>query len=117
MPAVGLSVTDARVTQTIDGLMPGAPVGRLRQQDLAGGVIAFAAIRAPTGLAQEVIFEWRHDGERERIVAEIRGGKAEGFRIFSRKHVFPENSVGRWTVDVLTPQEQLVQRLEFVVED
>ena len=116
VPAAGLAVTDARVTQTIDGLTPGAPLRRVRQEDLAQGVIAFAAIRAPAGLSQGVVFEWRHNGERERIPIEIHGGKADGFRAYSRKHVFPEDSVGLWTVDVLTPQAQLLKRLRFVVE-
>jgi hypothetical protein len=116
IPAAGLAVTDARVTQTIDGLTPGAPIRRVRQQDLEHGIVAFAAIRAPAGLSQQVIFEWRHNGERERIPIEIQGGRAEGFRAYSRKQVFPADSTGVWTVDVLTPQEQLLERLRFVVE-
>jgi hypothetical protein len=116
LPAAGLAVTDARVTQTIDGLTPGEPVRRVRREDLAQGVIAFAAIRAPAGLSQAVIFEWRHNGERERIPIEIQGGKADGFRAYSRKQVFPEDCAGLWTVDVLTPQSQLLERLRFVVE-
>lgn len=116
VPPAGLAVTDARVTQTIDGLTPGAAVRRVRQEDLSQGVIAFAAIRAPAGLAQEVIFEWRHNGERERIAVEIQGGKADGFRAYSRKQIFPADSVGLWTVDLLTPQAQLLERLRFVVE-
>jgi hypothetical protein len=116
IPAAGLAVTDARVTQTIDGLTPGAPIRRVRQQDLANGIVAFAAIRAPAGLSQQVIFEWRHNGERERIPIEIQGGRAEGFRAYSRKQVFPADSTGVWTVDVLTPQAQLLERLRFVVE-
>ena len=116
VPAAGLAVVDARVTQTIDGLTPGARVRVVPRADLEQGVIAFAAIRAPAGLAQTVIFEWRHNGERERIEAEIQGGKADGFRVFSRKQIFPEDPVGLWTVDLLTPQEQLMERLQFVVE-
>jgi len=116
VPPAGLAVVDARVTQTIDGLTPGAPVRRVRLEDLSAGVVAFAAIRAPAGLAQSVIFEWRHNGERERIEAQIQGGRADGFRLYTRKHLFPEDSLGRWTVDVLTPQEQLLERLEFLVE-
>ena len=116
VPAAGLAVTDARVTQTIDGLIPGDPVRRVRQEDLAQGMIAFAAIRAPTGLSQAVVFEWRHNGERERIPIEIQGGKADGFRAYSRKQIFPEDSAGLWTVDVLTPQAQLLERLRFIVE-
>jgi hypothetical protein len=116
VPAAGLAVTDARVTQTIEGLTPGTPVRRVRREDLAQGVIAFAAIRAPTGLSQEVVFEWRHNGERERIPVEIQGGRDDGFRAYSRKQIFPEDPVGLWTVDVLTPQAQLLERLRFVVE-
>jgi hypothetical protein len=116
VPAAGLAVTDARVTQTIDGLTPGAPVRRVRREDLPHGVIAFAAIRAPAGLSQQVVFEWRHNGERERIPVEIQGGRADGFRAYSRKQLFPLDSAGVWTVDVLTPQAQLLQRMRFVVE-
>jgi hypothetical protein len=116
LPAAGLAVVDARITRTIEDLTPGPPVRRVRREELAEGVVAFAAIRAPAGLSQQVIFEWRHNGERERIVAEIRGGRADGFRLYSRKRRFPENSVGLWTVDLLTPQEQLLERLQFVVE-
>jgi len=116
VPAAGLAVVDSRVTQTIDELTPGAPLRRVRQEDLAQGVVAFAAIRAPAGLSQEVIFEWRHNGERERIAVEIHGGKADGFRAYSRKQIFPPDAAGLWTVDVLTPQAQLLERLRFVVE-
>jgi hypothetical protein len=115
VPAVGLAVTDARITQSIDGLIPGAPVRTLARGELEGGVVAFAAIRAPAGLAQTVVFEWRHNGDRERIVAQIVGGNASGFRTFSRKRVFPEDSRGLWIVDVLTPQGQLLERLRFLV--
>jgi len=116
IPAAGLAVTDARVTQTIDGLIPGAPMARIREADLTQGIIAFAAIRAPAGLSQQVVFEWRHNGERERIEVEIHGGRAEGFRAYARKHAFPADSTGLWIVDVLTPQAQLLERLRFVVE-
>lgn len=116
IPAAGLAVTDARVTQSIEGLTPGAPIRRVRQEELAQGVIAFAAIRAPAGLSQQVVFEWRHNGERERIPVEIHGGRADGFRAYSRKQIFPEDSTGVWVVDVLTPQAQLLERLRFVVE-
>jgi len=116
IPAAGLAVTDSRVTQTIDGLTPGVPVRRLRKADLERGVIVFAAIRAPAGLSQQIVFEWRHNGEREQIPVEIHGGRKEGFRAYSRKQTFPADSTGVWTVDVLTPQAQLLERLRFVVE-
>lgn len=115
VPAVGLTVTEARITQFIDGLTPGEPVQSIALGDLPSGVVAFAAIRAPNGLAQKVIFQWRHNGEREDIVAEIHGGRDDGFRTYSRKRVFPQDAAGRWTVDVLTPQGQLLKRLRFTV--
>jgi hypothetical protein len=67
-------------------------------------------------LSQQVVFEWRHKDERERIPIEIQGGRAEGFRAYSRKQVFPADAAGLWTVDVLTPQAQLLERLRFVVD-
>src|SRR5262249_12471223 len=116
VPAAGLAVTDARITQSIENLVPGGPVRVVKQADLTQGVIAFASIRAPAGLAQEIIFEWRHNGERERIAATIQGGRADGFRVYSRKRIFPLDVLGGWTVDLLTPQGQLLQRMRFVVE-
>jgi hypothetical protein len=117
VPAAGFAVIEARIAQSIDELTPGAAVRTIARRDLERGVIAFAAIRAPAGLEQTVIFEWRHGRERERIVEEIHGGNVRGFRTFSRKHVFPEDPTGVWTVDILTPQEQLLIRLRFSVVD
>lgn len=67
------------------------------------------------GVAQSIIFEWRYGTESERIVAEIQGGNEGGWRTYSRKRAFPKDSRGKWTVDILTPQGQLLKRLRFVV--
>lgn len=117
VPAAGLAVTEARITQSIESLTPGEPVRQVTRAELANGVIAFAAIRAPAGLSQSVIFQWRHNGETESIESEIHGGSENGFRTFSRKRVFPPDAEGAWTVDVLTPQGQLLKRMRFVVAD
>ena len=116
IPAAGIVVTEALITQSLEELTPGAPVTSVRSASLGDGVIAFAAIRAPMGLSQDIVFEWRHEDHEEPIVAEIHGGRAEGFRTYSRKRAFPQNARGRWTVDILTPQRQLLQRLRFDVE-
>ncbi|MBC7982932.1 MAG: DUF2914 domain-containing protein [Candidatus Obscuribacterales bacterium] len=116
VPAAGLVVTEGVITQTISELTPGAPVQRLTGAALNEGVVAFVAIRAPMGVAQSVIFEWRHGDESERIIAEIHGGNKSGWRTFARKQSFPVDSRGKWTVDILTPQRQLLKRLSFVVE-
>ena len=116
VPAAGVVVTQGVVTQQITELTPGTPVTRLTAAELSGGIVAFVAIRAPMGVAQSVVFEWRHGDESERIVAEIHGGNKNGWRTFARKQSFPENSKGTWTIDILTPQRQLLKRLWFVVE-
>lgn len=115
VPAAGVVVTAAVVTHTIAELEPGAAISSLPQDELSQGMVAFAAIRAPLGMSQEVVFEWHHGDQSERITAEIHGGRAAGWRTYSRKQVFPQDSVGRWTVDILTPQRQLLQRLSFEV--
>lgn len=116
IPPAGLSVRDAQITQTIHNLVPGAPLTVIHSADLAQGVIAFVAIRAPMGVAQSVIFEWRHGQQRERIAAEIIGANKSGWRTWSRKLNFPQDATGKWTVDVLTPQGQLIKRLSFTVD-
>ncbi|MBB6093337.1 hypothetical protein HNQ60_002215 [Povalibacter uvarum] len=116
IPPAGLAVTQAVITQTIDDLTPGAAIRSLSSSELAGGVVAFVAIRAPSGVAQSIVFEWRHKGETERITSEIQGGNDTGWRTFSRKQVFPQDAQGRWFVDVRTPQGQLLRRLQFSVD-
>jgi hypothetical protein len=115
IPPAGLAVTQALVTQSVVDLTPGAPMRSFTTAELGAGVIAFVAIRAPSGVAQSVIFEWRHRGETERITAEIRGGNDSGWRTYSRKQLFPQDARGRWIVDVKTPQGQLLKRLRFSV--
>jgi hypothetical protein len=115
VPAAGLVVTSAVLTHSIEALEPGPAIKRLPQAELEQGMVAFAAIRAPSGMSQQVVFEWHHAGESERIPAQIHGGRAAGWRTYSRKQMFPQNARGRWTVDILTPQRQLLKRLSFVV--
>lgn len=116
VPPAGLAVTQAVITQSIVDRTPGPAVQTLTSAELGAGVVAFAAIRAPSGVAQTVIFEWRHAGEVERIPADIHGGNDSGYRTYSRKQLFPANAPGRWTVDVRTPQGQLLKRMQFTVK-
>ncbi len=115
VPAAGLVVTDARIARSIERLTPGPAVARIAAAELSQGVVAFVAIRAPLGLQQGVIFEWRHGGRIERIPAQIRGGSKSGWRTWSRKQIFPSDARGPWRVDVVTPQGQLLKRLSFEV--
>ncbi len=115
VPPAGLVVTQAAVTQSIDELTPGPSLKSLASAQLSDGVIAFVAIRAPGGVAQTIVFDWRHRGSSETITSEIHGGNESGWRTWSRKQIFPEDSRGRWFVDVRTPQGQLLKRLQFSV--
>jgi hypothetical protein len=117
VPAAGLAVMRARITQSIEGLDPGPAVSTVARSTLDDGVVAFAVIRAPAGLTQTVIFEWHHNGDSERISETIHGGSADGWRAYSRKRVFPPDALGAWTVDLHTPQGQLLKRLRFEVVD
>lgn len=118
VPPAGLSLKHSRITQTLQGLQPGLALKRIDADSLlANGAIAFVAIRAPNGLAQSVVFEWWHRGERlDQVPAEIHGGNESGWRTFTRKQNFPPEPRGKWRVDVLTPQGQLICRLPFMVE-
>lgn len=117
IPAAGLSVVDARISQTVEARVPGPEARVLTVAQLrAGGAAAFVSIRAPMGLSQSVIFDWYHRGKRvDRISAEIRGSGRGGWRTYTRKSNFPDNPEGRWHVDLRTPQGQLIKRLHFLV--
>ncbi len=117
VPAAGLAVTRARITQSIEGLDPGPAIATITRSALDQGVIAYAVIRAPAGLTQTVIFEWHHNAESEQIPEQIHGGSASGWRAYSRKVVFPADALGPWTVDLVTPQGQLLKRLRFEIVD
>jgi hypothetical protein len=94
------------VTQTIT-------VAELRTR----GLTAYTAIYAPAGLRQPVAHVWKQEGRIRDIVSfsAVAGGRREGYRTWSRKSAFPENPLGRWTVDVMTTSGQLIGRLAFRV--
>lgn len=117
IPAANLAVKQSLITQQVsEELVPGAERRLIPVAELSQGVIAFVAIRAPLGLAQEVTFEWRLNGEvQDRIPATLRGGRELGYRLYSRKHNFPADPRGRWTVLLRTPDGQLIGRLAFEV--
>lgn len=116
IPPAGLWVRDARIATSISDNTPGPAISRVDQAALADGLIAFVAVRAPQGLSQAVIFEWRHDEVIvDRIPAQISGGREAGFRTYSRKLNFGESPAGRWRVDLRTPQGQLIARRSFEI--
>ncbi|MBY5985999.1 DUF2914 domain-containing protein [Halomonas sp. DP5Y7-2] len=82
------------------------------------GLYAYTAIHAPRGLKEEVVHEWRHEGQLvDRIALEIYGGRAEGYRAWTRKQNFPDNVTGSWRIDVMTAGGQRIGVLRFEVAD
>ena len=82
-----------------------------------GGIAAYTAVHAPAGLSQAIEHVWRRDGQ---VVARIplspvQGGRAEGFRTWSRRTDLTPPLHGRYTVDVMTASGQLIGRLRFTV--
>lgn len=119
IPPAGLWVRKARITERVEHLEPGPALQGVTAAQLAAGqgVAAFVAVRAPAGLAQAVVFEWRHENRlTDRITAGIDGGREAGFRTWSRKQNFPGDPRGNWRVDLLTPQGQLIARMSFEVQ-
>jgi hypothetical protein len=45
----------------------------------------------------------------------VLGGRSAGFRTHSRKADFGADTVGRWSVDVVTASGQLIGRVRFIV--
>jgi len=82
-----------------------------------GGITAYTAVHAPAGLSQAIEHVWRRDGQ---VVARIPlspvlGGRAEGFRTWSRRTDLTPPLAGRYTVDVMTASGQLIGRMRFTV--
>jgi len=83
-----------------------------------GGLAAFTAIHAPGGLRQEIAHVWRRDGvvlARIPLSPVLGGGRAEGFRTWSRRRYDEAPPAGRYSVDVVTASDQLIGRLRFTI--
>ena len=82
-----------------------------------GGLAAYTAVHAPAGLHQAIEHVWRKNGQ---VIARVplspvQGGRAEGFRTWSRKSDLGTPLPGRYAVDVMTASGQLIGRLSFTV--
>jgi hypothetical protein len=99
--------------ESLEPVVQAIPVSELRLR----GLTAYTAIYAPAGLHQPVAHVWKHDGRVIDVVRfeAVRGGRLDGYRTWSRKTSFPDNPIGRWTVDVMTTSGQLIGRLSFRV--
>lgn len=121
VPPAPLHLMHPTLARAVVDLEPVEPMGSpVSAATLAawGGLVAYTPVSAPADLRQPIIHRWRHEG---RVVTAVRlstpvlGGRAAGFRTYSRKGDFPADPRGRWSVDVLTASGQLIGRLRFTV--
>ncbi|MFP4136816.1 MAG: DUF5924 family protein [Halomonas sp.] len=120
-----LWVPPASLWITVTALSPGfdeasrTPEGELTLAPEAlseQGLYAFTAIHAPRGLREEVHHVWRLEGEEvDRIALSIEGGREAGYRAWSHKRNFPEESTGRWRIDIMTEGGQRIGVIRFRV--
>ena len=105
------AVVELTPIDVVPGTVPAATVADW------GGLAAYTAVAAPSGLSQSIEHVWSKDGVPfARIpLAPVRGGRAEGFRTFSTTRNLPPPLAGRYTVDVVTTAGQLIGRLRFTV--
>jgi len=120
VPPAPLFVKRAVAARTVDVLEPVDVIeGAVPAATVAGWgeLAAFTAVHAPGGLRQGVTHVWMRNGTvLARIpLSPVRGGRAEGFRTWSRRRDLRPPLDGRYTVDVVTTSGQLVGRLRFTV--
>ncbi len=119
IPPAPLHVARATAARAVAEMEPVEPLTSLSVTQLAewGGILAYTAVYAPAGLSEPISHVWRKDGVPFETVelSPVRGGRARGYRTYSRKSDLGPDPVGRWTVDVLTASGQLIGRLRFTV--
>lgn len=119
IPPAPLQLARATLARSVAGLEPMGSVDAITVADLRSwrSLVAYTAVYAPAGLNQPIVHVWRKNGQVVTIVplSPILGGRAEGFRTYSRKSEFPADPAGRWSVDVATASGQLIGRLRFTI--
>jgi len=120
VPPATLRLTEVAVTTAFDtvGRSPELALQRIGAAQLREhGLYAYTAIHAPLGLSERVRHVWLHEGrEVDSIELEVKGGRAEGYRAWTRKLNFPEHPEGRWQVRVLTADDRMIGTLRFQVD-
>ena len=118
IPPASIWLTQVAITDHIDDAsrspnkkLKVIPIERLHQ-----GVYAYTAIHAPRGLRERIYHAWYKDGQEiDKIALEISGGNEEGYRSWSHKLNFPEDSIGDWQIRVETDARQVLGILRFQV--
>ena len=119
IPPAPLHLARGTVARAVIGLEPVDPRSQISVEELSawGGMVCFTAIYAPPGLREPITHVWRKDGVvvGTARLAPILGGRAQGYRTYSRRADLGPHPVGNWSVDVLTAHGQLIGRVRFTV--
>lgn len=121
VPPVALWLTGSALSPDFDvaDRTPQGEIALTEQVLERTGLYAYTSIRAPRGLREKIYHEWRHEGELvDRIALVIKGGREKGYRAWTHKQHFPNDTQGDWRVDVMTGTGQRIGVLRFrVVEE
>lgn len=119
VPPATLWLTDVAVTSSFDNLKrePGKSLKEISAVQLRSqGLYAYTAINAPRGLSERIYHVWLHNGDEvDRIPLEISGGREAGYRAWTHKQNFPSDVAGRWQVQIITEDGQMIGTLRFEV--
>lgn len=120
VPPASLRLADMALASAVDAeeRVPADDVREVSAAQLqAEGLYAYTAIHAPLGLEERVFHVWLHEGkEVDRIALDIRGGRQEGYRAWTRKRNFPSAPQGAWEVRVLSADGRMIGTLRFRVK-
>jgi len=118
VPPATLWLTEVAITDEMntEDRVPVRVFKTVSAEQLRQGIYAYTAIHAPRGLNETIYHVWTHNGKViDKVALHISGAREEGYRSWSRKENFPENSVGRWNIRVVTEANQLIGILRFRV--
>ena len=121
VPPAPLFLADKQAARDVQDLIPQDPIaGSVPAATVAewgGGLAAYTAVHAPSGLREPIEHVWWKDGQ---VIARVPlspvlGGRAEGFRTWSRKSDLGTPLPAAYAVDVRTASGQLIGRLSFTI--
>ncbi len=122
VPPAPLFLARGVLARAVTNLEPVDPVegGSVAAATVAewGGLAAYTAVYAPAGIRQPIEHVWWRDGDvviRIPLPTPVMGGRAQGFRTYSRYSDFKPPPAGRYAVDVVTASGQLIGRLRFTI--
>lgn len=117
IPPAPLRLTQVAITNHIDeSRSPKTKLKQVTLEQLHDGLYAYTAIKAPRGLNEKIYHVWLHNGKQvDKVALDIAGGREAGYRAWSHKLNFPEDSLGRWQIKVVTEANQIIGVLRFRV--